>query len=105
MGKNRQCFFNAVSDAKGDKEKMWPSWRKNSVSFFAEVGPDSGREIAAEYVIEDAGQAEAGWKLFPEVLSKICANFEEGKARFQRRTFCDVIQLVTANINREFGKC
>ena len=31
--------------------------------FSAEVGPDCGREIAAKYVIEDAGQGEGEWEL------------------------------------------
>ena len=26
---------------------------------------------------QDAGQAEAGWKLFPDVMHKFCANCEE----------------------------
>ena len=32
-------------------------------SFFAEVGRDGGREIAAKYVIEDAGQGDGGWEI------------------------------------------
>ena len=46
------------------------------MSFFAEVGPDGGWELAANHVVEGAGQAEAGWKLVPEVLSKVCDSFE-----------------------------
>ena len=44
--------------------------------FFAEVGPEGGRELAAKYVVEDAGQVEVGWELVPEVLLKVCDSFE-----------------------------
>ena len=46
------------------------------MSFFAKVGPEGGRELAAKYVIEDAGQAKPGWKLFPCFLRKVWENFE-----------------------------
>ena len=47
------------------------------VSFFPEVGLDGSREPASEFVIQDLGHAEAGWKPLLEVLNKICANSEE----------------------------
>ena len=63
-------------EATGDKNKIWPSWEKIQVSFFADVGPEGRRELAANHVVEGAGQAVAGWKLVPEVLSKVCDSFE-----------------------------
>ena len=70
------------------------------------------RELAARYVIEDAGHTEAGWKLFLDVMHTFRANFEEvifslfltesslRYPRFQRRIFCDGLQLILPNINK-----
>ena len=38
--------------------------------FFVEVGPEGRRELAVKYVVADAGQAEEGWTLVPEVLRR-----------------------------------
>ena len=59
------------------KGKSSLSTEKIQISFWAEIGLEESRGLAARDVIEDAGQTEAGWKLFPDVLHKICANFEE----------------------------
>ena len=67
-GKTLSLFFKALLDAKGAKKKVWPSCREIQISFWADVGLEGNRELAARYVIEDAGRAEAWWELFPAVM-------------------------------------
>ena len=87
MVKAQALFFNALTD----------------VSFHAEVGLESSTELAAKFVIKDAGQTEAGWKLRPEVLNKIDRELTR-KRTCSVPNLCDRLQLVTAHINREFSE-
>ena len=64
LGKAQAVFYKALSEASGEKGKIWPSWRKIQVSS-SEVTPDGDRELAAKYVVEGAGHAEEGWTTFP----------------------------------------
>ena len=66
MEKAQAMFFNALFDAKSGKKKIWPPLgkthaviRKNAGLFLGGTG--SGRQQ----------------RISPEVLKKICANFEE----------------------------
>ena len=47
------------------------------ISFHAELGSEGSRELAAGFVIQDFGHAEAGWEPLPDGLNKTCANSEE----------------------------
>ena len=106
MVKAQAMFLKA---SKGEKKKILAI-----IGFsFAEVELEGNRERAARYVIEHGGHTEAGWTLFPDVLHNIYVNIQEvmfrafsnesrlGYSRFQRRTLCDGVQLVTTIINRE----
>ena len=53
--------------------------------FFAEVGPEGGRELAAKYVVEGAGQVEVGWELVPEVLLKVCDSLSRFSSTLSNR--------------------
>ena len=66
-GQAQAVFFKAQYEAK----KIVPSWGEIQVSDNAEVGAEGEGEFAANYVVEDAGQAEARWKLYPDVLDKV----------------------------------
>ena len=74
--KHRQFSSNPLFDAKGGMNIIWPSGEKMQVSFHAEVGSEGSREPASEFVIQDLGHAEAGWKPLPEGLNETCANSE-----------------------------
>ena len=65
-------FFKALFEAAGVGTRFFHRGRRSVCPFFAKIGPEGGRELAAKYVLENAGQAEAGWKVFTEVFSK-CA--------------------------------
>ena len=107
MEKAQALLFKALFDAKG----TGPYGENSNLFLGKSVGLEGNRQLAARYVIEDAGHTEAGWKLFRDVLHKICANFEDVMCkalffltksrlrypRFQRGTFCDGLQLISAN--------
>ena len=68
------------------------------MSFNAEVGAEGEGEFAAKYVVEDAGQAEARWKLYPDVLDKDRSLMPQGNSLLSATFFCEGLQCVTVNI-------
>ena len=69
-------FFKVLAEAKGETDNIWSSWSKIEVSFFAEVGPDRGRELAAKYVVEGrmetfSGRVDKGLCIFREGVVRV----------------------------------
>ena len=45
------------------------------ISFFAEVGTQGQRQLAVKYTREGEGHANEVWQINPEVVTKVCTNF------------------------------
>ena len=63
-------FFRAFKEAQGDESKIktFNFYGALQSSFFAEVGPQGQRQLAAKYTREGEGQENEGWQIHPEVV-------------------------------------
>ena len=64
-----------VLEAKGDGSKIKTNCGALQISFFAEVGPQGQRQLAAKYTREGGGHANEGRQIHPEVVSQVFYTF------------------------------
>ena len=64
-----------VLEAKGDESKIKTIYGALQISFFAEVGPQGQRRLAAKYTREGGGHANEGRQIHPDVVSQAYTHF------------------------------
>ena len=75
-------FFKAFKDALGDESKIKTFYGTLQIPFFAQVGPQRQRHLAAKCTRVGKGHANEGWQINPEMVTQVCTNFNEPLLQF-----------------------
>ena len=70
-------FYEALKVVHGDESKIKCIYGALHTTFLAEVGPVGYRKEAEKYTREGQGYAEEGWKVYPDIVKRVCINFEK----------------------------
>ena len=77
LARAQAMFCKGLKEAGGDETKVKAFYGSLQVSFPAEVGPQEQRQLAATYTREGEGHANEGWQIDKDMVSKICADFDD----------------------------
>ena len=70
LEKAHAMSHRALAAAKGDVERLDPSWGTIQAAMYAEVGDQRKSELSAKFVLEGEGRTNEGW-----TVCQICSDF------------------------------
>ena len=66
--------YYVLQRPQGDETKIKTIYGALQISFFAEVGRQGQRQLAAKYTQKGDGRPNGAWQIHPEVVSQVCTD-------------------------------